>query len=111
VLNAQAASHRTAVLTGGGLSEPKNVSVGGLPTDWSTDSVQDRSGAAQLTADARERADRQLWKIWLPLVLGAFAVACAAGALAAMRGGRAGTHKERKSIDGESHRPGTVPVP
>jgi high-affinity iron transporter len=111
VLNAQAASNRTAVLTGGGLSEPKNVSVGGLPTDWSTDSVQDRSRAAQLTAEAPERADRQLWKIWLPLVLGAFAVVCAAGAPASMRGGRAATQQERKSIDGESHRPGTVPVP
>jgi high-affinity iron transporter len=108
VVSAQATSNRTAVLIGGGLTGPKTVSVGGLPTDWSTASVEDQATAAQISDNARKR---QLWKVWLPLVLGAFATACALGAIASARGDRAETGEERKSIDGESHRPGTVPVP
>jgi high-affinity iron transporter len=108
VVNAQAASNRTAVLTGGGLSGPKTVSLGGLPTDWSTATVEDQSTAAQITANARERAERQLWKVWLPLVLAAFAVACA---VASVRGGRAGTEQERKNATyGEAHQPGKASV-
>jgi high-affinity iron transporter len=108
VVSAQATSNRTAVLIGGGLTGPKTVSVGGLPTDWSTASVEDQATAAQISDNARKR---QLWRVWLPLVLGAFATACALGAIASGRGDRAETEQERKSIDGESHRPGTVPVP
>jgi high-affinity iron transporter len=108
VVSAQATSNRTAVLIGGGLTGPKTVSVGGLPTDWSTASVEDQATAAQISDNARKR---QLWRVWLPLVLGAFATACALGAIASARGDRAETGQERKSIDGESHRPGTVPVP
>src|SRR5262249_60737585 len=40
-----------------------------------------------------ERAERQLWKVWLPLVLAAFALACALTAIASVRGGR--TEAER----------------
>jgi high-affinity iron transporter len=111
VISAQATSNRTAVLSGGGLSGPKTVSVGALPTDWSTASVEDQATAAHISANVRERDERQLWKVWLPLVLGAFAMACALGAVASGRGDRAKTEQERRSIDGESHRPGTVPVP
>jgi high-affinity iron transporter len=108
VVNAQAASNRTAVLTGGGLTGPKTVSLGGLPTDWSTATVEDQSNAAQITANVRERTERQLWKVWLPLVLAAFAVACAA---AAVRGGRAGTEQERKKATyGEAHHPDKASV-
>ncbi|OMC52944.1 high-affinity Fe2+/Pb2+ permease [Mycobacterium sp. IS-2888] len=110
VVSAQAASNRTAVLTGGGLAGPKTVSVGALPTDWSTASAEDQAMAARISAAARERDERQLWRVWLPLVLGVFAVACALGAVVSGRSDRAGTEGERRSIDGESHRPGTVPV-
>jgi high-affinity iron transporter len=111
VVSAQATSNRTAVLTGGGLTGPKTVSIGALPTDWSTASAEDQAMAAHISANARERDERQLWKVWLPLVLGAFATACGLGAAASGRGDRAGTEQERRSIDGESHRSGTVPVP
>ena len=74
VVSAQAVTNRTAVLTGGGLTAPKTVSVGGLPTDWSTASAEDQSTAAQIAAHDRERAERQLWRVWVPLVLAAFAV-------------------------------------
>ena len=111
VVSAQATSNRTAVLTGGGLTGPKTVSIGALPTDWSTASAEDQAMAAHISANARERDERQLWKVWLPLVLGAFATACGLGAVASGRGDRAGTEQERRSIDGESHRSGTVPVP
>jgi high-affinity iron transporter len=111
VVNAQAVSNRTAVLAGGGLTGPKTVSVGGLPTDWSTASVEDQSTAAQISATVGERAERQLWKIWLPMVLGAFAVACIVGAVASLRGGRAGTEEERKNAThDEAHQPGKVSV-
>jgi high-affinity iron transporter len=111
VVSAQATSNRTAMLTGGGLTGPKTVSIGALPTDWSTASAEDQATAARISDNARERDERQLWRVWLPLVLGAFAMACALGAVASRRGERAGTEQERRSIDGESHRPGTVPVP
>nr|WP_245604842.1 hypothetical protein [Mycobacterium genavense] len=41
VLSAHATSSRTAILTGGGLTGAKTVSLGGLPTDWSTAGVED----------------------------------------------------------------------
>ena len=53
VVSAEAASNRTAVLSGGGLTAPKTVSVGGLPTDWSTASAEDRATAAQIAASDR----------------------------------------------------------
>jgi high-affinity iron transporter len=111
VVSAQATSNRTAVLTGGGLTGPKTVSVGGLPTDWSTASVEDQSTAAQISANARERDERQLWKVWLPLVLGAFALTCALGGIASVRGDRTRTEQERKTIDSDPRRPGKAPVP
>jgi high-affinity iron transporter len=110
VVSAQAVSNRTAVLTGGGLTAAKTVSVGGLPTDWSTASAQDRSTAALIGASDRNRAEGRLWKVWLPLVLAGFALACALGAIAAVRGDRARAEQERKTIDSESHRQGKVPV-
>jgi high-affinity iron transporter len=110
VVNAQAASNRTAVLTGGGLTAAKTVSVGGLPTDWSTASAEDRAAAAQIAASDRNRVEGQLWKVWLPLVLAGFALACGLGAIIAVRGDARAEH-ERKTIESESHRPGKVPVP
>ena len=110
VVSAQAVSNRTAVLTGGGLAGSKIVSVGGAPTDWSTAGAEDQSTAAQIAAGDRSRAERQLWKVWLPLVLAGFALACALGVIASVRGGRMRAEQERKSIDSESHRPGTVSI-
>jgi len=114
VVSAQAASNRTAILSGGGLTAPKTVSIGGFPTDWSTASAEDHSTAAQLASGARERAERQPWKIWLPLVLAAFAVACAGCVVASWRGGRSGTEhgeEERKSAPyGEAHQPGKASI-
>lgn len=91
VVTAQAASNRTAVLNGGGLTAPKTVSLGGLPTDWST--TDDRSVAAQLTTDSQLRAERQLWRVWLPLVLAIFALSCG---IAAVRAGRSASVEERR---------------
>lgn len=101
VVSAQAASNRTAILSGGGLGAPKTVSLGGLPTDWAT--AGDQSVAAQLHADAQRRAERELWRVWLPLVLGALALVCV---IAAVRQGRARSTQERSSAaDAEARQP------
>jgi high-affinity iron transporter len=115
VVSAQAASNRTAALTGGGLTGPKTVSVGGFSTDWSTAGADDRAAAAQLAASARGRAERQLWKVWLPLVLAAFALACGAGIAASVASARDGSartaqrerpERERKDAsNGEADQP------
>jgi high-affinity iron transporter len=110
VVSAQAVSNRTAVLTGGGLTAAKTVSVGGLPTDWSTAGADDRSTAELIAAGDRNRAEGQLWKVWLPLVLAGFALACGLRAIIAVRGDTR-AELERKTIDSESRRPGEVLVP
>jgi len=113
VVSARAISNRTAVLTGGGLTAAKTVSIGGLPTDWSTAGAEDASTAAQIAATDRNRAEGQLWKVWLPLVLAGFALACAVsalGALSSVRGDRARTEHEGNTIDSESQHPGKVPT-
>ncbi|WAJ42929.1 FTR1 family protein [Mycobacterium sp. Aquia_216] len=109
VVSAQATSNRTAILTGGGLAGAKTVSLGGLPTDWSTSVAEDHSTVAGIVAGDRNRGESQLWRVWLPLVLACFALACALSAIASVRVGRR-QQDERKSINGESHRPGNVPV-
>ncbi|BBZ52324.1 FTR1 family protein [Mycobacterium heidelbergense] len=111
VVSAQATSNRTAVLTGGGLAGPKTVSVGALPTDWSTAGAEDQSTAAEIAAGERNRAEGRLWNAWLPLVLAGFALACVLGAITSARGDRARAEPERKAIDRDSYRPGKVPVP
>lgn len=109
VVSAHATSNRTAILTGGGLTGAKTVSLGGLTTDWSTSAADDHSTAAEIAAGDRNRGERQLWNVWLPLVIAGFALACALSAIASVRVDRRQTD-ERKSIEGESHRPGSVPV-
>lgn len=109
VVSAHATSNRTAILTGGGLTGAKTVSLGGLTTDWSTSAADDHSTAAEIVASDRNRGERQLWNVWLPLVIAGFALACALSAIASVRADRRQTD-ERKSIEGESHRPGGVPV-
>jgi high-affinity iron transporter len=109
VVSAHATSNRTALLTGGGLTGAKTVSLGGLDTDWSTSAAEDHSTVAELVASERNRGERQLWNVWLPLVLAGFALACALSAIASLRVDRR-QEDERKSINGESHRLGNVPV-
>ncbi|WP_118915311.1 iron uptake transporter permease EfeU [Mycobacterium shigaense] len=109
VVSAQATSNRTALLTGGGLTGAKTVSLGGLATDWSTSVSEDRVVAAQVAAGARQHTERRLWRVWLPLVLACFALACALRAVVALRGDARAEH-ERRSGDSESHRPGKVAV-
>lgn len=109
VVSAHATSNRTATLTGGGLIGAKTVSLGGLATDWSTSAAEDHSTAAEIAASGRNRGERQLWNVWLPLVIAGFALACALSAIASVRVDR-GQTDERKSIDGESHRRSSLPV-
>ncbi|MBV8789406.1 MAG: FTR1 family protein [Mycobacterium sp.] len=103
VVSAKATSNRTAILTGGGLTGAKTVSLGGQPTDWSTSSAEDQQAAARIAASYRNHAEVQLWKVWLPLVLGGFAVLCMLGAIASTRRPRRG-EQERKPSDSESYR-------
>lgn len=109
VVSAQATSNRTALLTGGGLTGAKTVSLGGLPTDWTTSGPEDRATVANIVAGARNRGDRQLWHVWLPLVLAGFAFASAWSAIASVRVSSK-QRDEGKSVDGESHRSSSVPV-
>jgi high-affinity iron transporter len=109
VVSAHATSNRTALLTGGGLTGAKTVSLGGVATDWSTSAAEDHSTLAAIVASERNRGQRQLWNVWLPLVIAGFALACALAAIASVRTVRR-QEDERKSIEGESHRLGNVPV-
>jgi high-affinity iron transporter len=109
VVSAQATSNRTAILTGGGLTGAKTVSLGGLPTDWTTSGAEDHSTVAEIVASDRNRGERQLWNVWLPLVMAAFALACTLSAVASVRVDRR-QEDERKTSDSESRRPGKVAV-
>ena len=75
VVAAEGASTRVATLSGGGLVTPKVVSLGGLDTDWATATSDDEAAAAQITQAASDGSERTLWTVWLPIVLGAAAVA------------------------------------
>ena len=105
VLSAQAVSNRTAVLSGGGLTVPKTVSLGGLSTDWTTAAADDQSVAAQIIATDQARADRRLWKVWLPLVLAAFALVCALGATRSAASVRSQPQERKSAADGEADQP------
>lgn len=109
VVSAHATSNRTALLTGGGLSGAKTVSLGALPTDWSTSDTEDHATAAAIVASHRNRGESQLWRVWLPLVLACFALAGAISAIISMRSD-ARAEQERNASDSESHRQGKVAV-
>jgi high-affinity iron transporter len=81
------------VLSGGGLSGPKTVSVGGLGSDWATSTSDDQAIAAGIAQSAQARTERTLWTVWLPL---AMAIAAVFVLLAAARGSRRASTKERK---------------
>jgi len=82
VVSAERVSSRVATLSGGGLTGPKTVSVGGLPADWATNPDDDRTITATMAQSTRDRAERTLWTVWLPT---GFAVVAVLVALAAAR--------------------------
>jgi high-affinity iron transporter len=93
VVAAQGVSTRVAMLTGGGLTGQKTVSVGGLLTDWATDPGEDHAVTATVARSAQDRIDRTLWTTWLPAVL---ATAAACVVLAAVRMHRRTSKNERE---------------
>jgi high-affinity iron transporter len=93
VVAAEGVSSRVAVLSGGGLTAPKTVSVGGLGSDWATATSDDQAIAAQIAQSAQNRTERTLWTLWLPLVL---AIAAVFVLLAAARSSRRTSTKERE---------------
>jgi high-affinity iron transporter len=99
VVAAEGTSTRVATLSGGGLSTPKIVSVGGLDTDWATATSDDAAAAAQITQAADDRRERTLWTVWLPIVLGAAAVAVSC--VAFRRGLRTPKRKGTRQHHGE----------
>jgi high-affinity iron transporter len=102
LVGARAESNRVAVLTGGGLTGSKTVSVGRLDNDWATSPVQDSATAAAIAHGAQDRAERALWRVWLPILLAAGAATSAA---LAWRAGRSSTKNEERQqhSDGSPH--------
>jgi high-affinity iron transporter len=96
IIGANASSNRTATLSGGGLTAPKTVSVGGLRSDWATSEADDRALTDQIASSARDRAERTLWTRWLPMVFAAGAILLL---LAAARGRRNSSKSEREQQD------------
>ena len=94
VVSAQAVSNRTAVLTGGGLTGPKTVSVGGLPTDWSTASAEDQSTAAQITAQRSGARGATAVESLGSVGIGRFCAGVRAGVIASARRDRSRTGEE-----------------
>lgn len=93
VVSADAVSSRTAVLTGGGLSGPKTVSVGGLASDWATPQADDNAVANAIAQSAHDRSEATLWTRWLPT---SFAIAAALLLLTVARGRRISSKRERE---------------
>jgi high-affinity iron transporter len=105
VVAAEGASTRVATLRGGGLSGPKVVSVGGLAGDWATAPSDDAAATARIVQSANDRRERTLWTVWLPIVLGAAAVALS---LSAARVGR-GISKNDPKMEGKQQHHGEAP--
>jgi high-affinity iron transporter len=93
VVGADAKSSRTATLTGGGLSAPKTVSVGGLRSDWATSEADDQAVTARIAQSMHDQAEQELWTLWAPTVL---VIGAAGLLLAAARGRRTTTKNERE---------------
>jgi high-affinity iron transporter len=85
LISAQSDSNRVAVLTGGGISTAKTVSLGGLGDDWATAPADDAAAVATIGRSATDQSERVLWRVWLPILL---AAAAAVTAVAAVRAGR-----------------------
>ena len=109
LVSAQAESNRIAVLRGGGLTGTKTVSVGSLGTDWATSAAVDKAIATSITGTADDRAERVLWRIWLPQLL---AAAAAATVVLAVRAGRGSSTNEERQQNNEQPAPsGEIGVP
>jgi high-affinity iron transporter len=108
LISAQSSSNRVATLRGGGITTSKTVSLGTLGHDWATTPGDDTAVAAALRNNATDRADRTLWRLWLPLLLGTAAVA---SAVLAVRAGRISpTSEERQDNHHEpAHQIGVAP--
>jgi high-affinity iron transporter len=96
LLSARSEGNRVAVLRGGGLTGSKTVSVGTLDSDWSSSAADDSAAAAAMSAAARNRVERELWRVWLPILLAAGA---ATTAVLAWRAG----HNSSKSEERQHH--------
>lgn len=100
LVSAKRQTNRIAVLAGGGLKSPKTVSVGGLGTDWATGAAGDKAAAAAISRLAVDRAERALWRVWLPILL---SVAAATTAFFAWRAGSSHpTNEERQATDDQT---------
>jgi high-affinity iron transporter len=100
VISAERASSRVAVLSGGGLTGSKTVSVGGFHTDFATTADDDQAVAAQIGKAAQDRTERTLWTVWLPTL---FAIAAVLVVLTAVRTHRKTSRNEReRQSHGES---------
>jgi high-affinity iron transporter len=94
LISAQSDSNRVAVLSGGGISTAKTVSLGSLGDDWATAPADDNAVAATIVRSAQDRAERALWRSWLPILL---AAAAAVTVVTAVRTGRSfPTSEERQ---------------
>jgi high-affinity iron transporter len=99
LIGAQSESNRIAALSGGGIVATKTVSLGNLGDDWATAPTEDRAVGATIGHAARDRADRALWRVWLPILL---AAAAAVTAVTAVRTGRhCPTNEERQHNNDE----------
>lgn len=100
LISARSDSNRVAALSGGGISTAKTVSLGSLGDDWATAPADDTEVAATIAHAAQDRAERALWRVWLPILL---AAAVAVIAVAAVRTGRSfPTTEERQHNNNES---------
>ena len=112
VVAAEGASTRVATLRGGGLAGSKVVSVGGLGSDWATAPADDAATAARITQSANDARERTLWTVWLPIVLGAAAVALSFAAARVGRGISTSDSKKegKQQHHGEAPRRGEIVV-
>jgi high-affinity iron transporter len=113
LISARSDSNRVAALSGGGISTAKTVSLGSLGDDWATAPADDTEVAATIAHAAQDRAERALWRVWLPILL---AAAVAVIAVAAVRTGRSfptteeGQHNNNESGHDEPARPDEIGV-
>jgi high-affinity iron transporter len=93
LISADAQTTRIVTLQGGGLRAAKTVSAGSLGSDWSISEQEATTAAAAVTDAAFDRAERTLWRVWLPAV---FVLAAIAMASLAISRGRNAPEKSRE---------------
>lgn len=93
LVHAEATNARIATLRGGGLTSVKTVSVGTPPGGWATASNEDQAVATQIAQAGQARAERMLWKAWMPAVL---AIGAVVSAVSGFRSTRTPSGNERK---------------